>query len=120
MRGPTASIPILLAILVGTPALAHGPADWINQGKFANPLGGELCCGEGDCGVLVYGHVAAFDDGYHVDATFRIGDGPGATDLSVVETVPYSQAMPSPDGRFWRCKKPNGERRCFFAPPPGM
>src|SRR5262245_61926059 len=24
----------------------------------------------------------------------------------------------SPDGEFWRCKRPDGSRRCFFAPPP--
>jgi hypothetical protein len=34
------------------------------------------------------------------------------------EAVPFSEAQPSPDGEFWRCKRPDGTRRCFFAPPP--
>jgi hypothetical protein len=35
------------------------------------------------------------------------------------EMVPFSEAQPSPDGAFWRCRRPDGSRRCFFAPPPG-
>ena len=35
-----------------------------------------------------------------------------------VEKIPFSEAQPSPDGAFWRCKRPDGTRRCFFAPPP--
>ena len=35
------------------------------------------------------------------------------------EVVPYSRALPSPDGAYWRCKRPDGSPRCFFAPPPG-
>jgi hypothetical protein len=34
------------------------------------------------------------------------------------ESVPFNEAQPSPDGEFWRCKRPDGTRRCFFAPPP--
>ena len=34
------------------------------------------------------------------------------------ETVPFNEAQPSPDGEFWRCKRADGSRRCFFAPPP--
>ena len=34
------------------------------------------------------------------------------------EKVPFTEAQPSPDGAFWRCKRPDGSRRCFFAPPP--
>ena len=33
--------------------------------------------------------------------------------------LPYSQSLPSPDGAYWRCKRPDGTPRCFFAPPPG-
>jgi hypothetical protein len=32
--------------------------------------------------------------------------------------VPFNEAQPSPDGEYWRCKRPDGSRRCFFAPPP--
>jgi len=34
------------------------------------------------------------------------------------EIVPAHEAQPSPDGAYWRCKRPDGTRRCFFAPPP--
>jgi hypothetical protein len=37
---------------------------------------------------------------------------------SAEETVPYSEATPSTDGRYWRCQW-GGLRKCFFAPPPG-
>ena len=36
------------------------------------------------------------------------------------EVVPYSEAQPSSDGAYWRCKRPDGSRRCFFAPTPSM
>ncbi|HZP75194.1 MAG TPA: hypothetical protein VFB45_03535 [Pseudolabrys sp.] len=36
-----------------------------------------------------------------------------------IEHVPFAEAQPSPDGAYWRCKRPDGSRRCFFAPPPG-
>ena len=48
--------------------------------------------------------VRAMADGYHV--------------LAYNEVVPYSEAKPSRDGMFWRCQRPDGSRRCFFAPPP--
>jgi hypothetical protein len=35
------------------------------------------------------------------------------------EIVPFREVQASQDGRYWRCKKPDGTRRCFFAPPPG-
>jgi hypothetical protein len=36
--------------------------------------------------------------------------------VSIKETVPFSEATPSPDGRYWRCQW-GGSRKCFFAPP---
>lgn len=41
----------------------------------------------------------------------------GASSQSI-EMVPFADAQPSPDGAYWRCKRPDGTRRCFFAPPP--
>ena len=38
---------------------------------------------------------------------------------STRETVPFSEALPSPDGHFWRCQW-GGSRKCFFAPPPSI
>jgi len=33
------------------------------------------------------------------------------------EVVPYGEVQASRDGEYWRCKRPDGSRRCFFAPP---
>jgi hypothetical protein len=52
-------------------------------------------------------------DGYVLIFGPTIGAGPACHEL-----VPFSEAQPSPDGEFWRCKRPDGGRRCFFAPPP--
>jgi hypothetical protein len=75
---------------------------WISRGALRNGAG-EWCCGEGDCFVIPSQSVRLATDGYH---------------LFEVETVPFSETQPSPDGAFWRCKRPDGSRRCFFAPPP--
>ena len=50
-------------------------------------------------------------DGYVIIHGPLAGIGP-----SMYEAVPFSEALPSPDGEFWRCKRPDGSRRCFFAP----
>ncbi len=83
------------------PAVAHD--HWISRGAFKNNVG-EWCCGEGDCFAVPAQSVAITTQGYR---------------LFGAETVPFSEAQPSPDGAFWRCKRPDGSRRCFFAPPPG-
>lgn len=101
-----------------TPAFAHGPAEWIAKGSYKNAAG-ELCCGEVDCGEKIAGTIVATPDGYKVDATFRI-TAPNGTVIeeAVSEIVPYHKVQPSPDGVYWRCRW-GGERKCFFAPPPG-
>jgi hypothetical protein len=76
---------------------------WISRASYCNAAG-EWCCGEGDCFVVPSEHVAVRGDGYHL-----YGD---------VEIVPFAEAQPSPDGAYWRCRRPDGSRRCFFAPPP--
>jgi hypothetical protein len=82
-------------------AYAHGPAEWIQRGGYKNAVG-ELCCGEHDCFELSEADVKITPSGYFV--------------ISIKETVPFSEATPSPDGRFWRCQW-GGSRKCFFAPP---
>jgi hypothetical protein len=82
-------------------ASAHGPAEWINQGGYKNAAG-ELCCGERDCLEIADADVKVTAAGYFVG--------------SIHETVPFSEALPSPDGHFWRCQW-GGSRKCFFAPP---
>ncbi len=109
--------------LFGSAALAHDI--WINHGSYKNPAG-EWCCGAEDCGVVSPKAVHAMTGGYSIVGTVTYGeaitgnaaDGPTVTQ-QVNESIPYSQALPSPDGAYWRCKRPDGAMRCFFAPPPG-
>lgn len=82
-----------------SPAPAHD--SWISRGGLKNAAG-EWCCGEGDCFSLTPSEVQASPVGY------KLING---------EIIPYSEAQPSPDGVYWRCKRPDGSRRCFFAPP---
>lgn len=91
---------IVLTACVGGDSLAHD--SWISRGNHRNAAG-EWCCGEGDCFLIPADQVKMGGDGYL---------------LFGVEKIPFSEAQPSPDGAFWRCKRPDGSRRCFFAPPP--
>jgi len=90
-------------LLLTTISHAHGPAQWIQDGEYKNALG-QLCCGEKDCFELSDSDVVNAADGYFVK--------------SLNELVPYHDATPSPDGKFWRCEW-GGSRKCFFAPTPG-
>ena len=94
------SLLVIVSLLSATAAPAHD--SWISRGGHKNAAG-EWCCGVGDCFVVPGQSVSTTAQGYR---------------LFGVETVPYSEAQPSPDGAFWRCKRPDGSRRCFFAPPP--
>lgn len=89
------------AILTASSALGHD--FWINKGRYVSPRDGIHCCGESDCFEIPPADIKETPSGYLI--------------LTNKEVVPCSEATPSEDGRFWRCKKPNGERRCFFAPP---
>ena len=98
-------IGIILAVLFW-PMIArgHGDADWIRQEGHRN-FAGEFCCGVHDCFVVDdVALVTKPQSGYLL---------PGG------EFVPQSEAKASRDGQYWRCKRPDGSRRCFFAPPPG-
>jgi len=96
-------IAILLALeLAGALSIAHAHDSWISHGGHRNTAG-EWCCGEGDCSALPSEHVRVTPDGYLLD------DG---------ELVPFAEAQPSPDGAYWRCRRADGTRRRFFAPPP--
>ncbi len=92
----------LALVLLASQAFAHGPGDWIAKGGYRNAVG-DLCCGERDCFELLDEDVAITGAGYLVK--------------SLRETVPYSEAQPSPDGKYWRCQW-GGSRKCFFAPQP--
>jgi hypothetical protein len=118
------TILFLLSMLM--PSFASFAHDiWINHGNYRNAAG-EWCCGAADCGVVSPDAVKAGAGGYSLrgDVTYGAAvtgdtaDGPTHHE-SVNETVPYSQSLPSPDGSYWRCKRPDGSPRCFFAPRPG-
>ncbi|HEY5216566.1 MAG TPA: hypothetical protein VIJ17_06700 [Pseudolabrys sp.] len=123
MRTLVRSLLVLVLTLVSFAALAHDT--WISRGVYKNPAG-EWCCGAEDCGVVSRDAVKAGSGGYSLrgPVTYGVGvtgneaDGPTRQE-NVNEVVPYSQSLPSPDGAFWRCKRPDGSPRCFFAPPPG-
>ncbi len=98
-------------VLACLDASAHD--SWISRGGHRNAAG-EWCCGEGDCFMLRKEKVSINGDGYVI--TFGITAGVAGPIQQ--ETIPFSEAQPSSDGEFWRCKRPDGSRRCFFAPPP--
>jgi hypothetical protein len=66
-----------------------------------------------DCQMLASRQVSARNDGYHI--YFPTGREIGSLKF---EIVPHAEAQLSPDGAFWRCGRPDGSRRCFFAPVP--
>jgi hypothetical protein len=105
-------IRFLGALLIVQPAYAHDL--WINHGNYASPIDGVHCCGENDCRQLPDEDVSVGPAGY----SLLLGRPDGASG-NVVETVPYKEAQPSEDGHYWRCKRYDGSRRCFFAPMPG-
>jgi hypothetical protein len=95
----------LLLVFVGLVFIAPDLSahdSWISKGGHRNAAG-EWCCGEGDCFVIPADQVRFGGDGYLIFGA---------------EKIPYSEAQPSPDGAYWRCKRPDGSRRCFFAPLP--
>jgi hypothetical protein len=119
---------IVFLVLYSTVAFAHD--SWISRGGLKNQAG-EWCCGAEDCGVVSPSAVRAMRGGYSVIGTVTYGTAAtgnvttgsaaagAAHQENVNEMVPYSQSLPSPDGAYWRCKRPDGSPRCFFAPPPG-
>jgi hypothetical protein len=104
---------VLAALAIATPLLAHD--SWISRGGHRNTAG-EWCCGEGDCAMLDPKSVTLTSTGYVVSGWGTI-EGNGRREF-YHEGVPEPEAQPSLDGAFWRCKRPDGTRRCFFAPPP--
>lgn len=103
---------VLLAMLIVTDALGHDEANWISKGGHRNAAG-EWCCGVGDCLVVPKERVSITGEGYLIVHGPLAGMGPAQ-----YEEIPFAEAQPSPDGEFWRCKRPDGSRRCFFAPLP--
>jgi hypothetical protein len=93
---------LLFSLLIGPPAAAHD--SWIAKGGYRGPANGEWCCGQNDCFVVPGSQVKPNGVGYEL--------------RSHSEMVPYTEVLRSEDGQYWRCKRRDGSRRCFFAPPP--
>lgn len=85
-------------------------AAWINKGDYRSipTRPGQVsthCCGPNDCGPLDPSDVS-FDakrNGFYIK--------------SLNEFVPLGEAQISEDSDYWRCKRYDGTRRCFFYPP---
>ena len=104
-------------ICLALPALAHGPAEWIQRGNYKNSVG-ELCCGERDCGFFKSGIVEHVEGGYQVDADFQVESNGSVTLIHIKGFVREQDATPSPTGEYWACSW-GGQLKCFFVPPPG-
>jgi hypothetical protein len=88
--------------LASQPSLAHD--FWINHGNYKSPADGSHCCGDNDCFLVPASEMHPTAAGWLIE--------------SLGEVIPYSEAQTSEDGEFWRCKRYDGSRRCFFAPQP--
>lgn len=108
---------LLAASLISLPlsSMATAHDSWISRGAHKNGAG-EWCCGAGDCALMDPKSVGYTSIGYTVSGYGTI-EGTQHREF-YHETVPATEAQPSPDGAYWRCKRPDGSRRCFFAPPP--
>jgi hypothetical protein len=100
----TAFAALIFLFLLVFCGCAHGHDIWIDRGNFKSPIDGSHCCGPHDCVVVPAEQVSQLGQGYYL-RTFN-------------EVVPFLEVQVSRDGNYWRCKKGDGSRRCFFAPPP--
>ncbi len=96
------SAAIVVLASFSLPASAHD--FWINHGNYKSPKDGSHCCGHNDCFLVPASDMKPTAHGWLIQ--------------SLGETIPYSEAHTSEDGEFWRCKRYDGSRRCFFAPEP--
>ena len=111
----TLRMPVAIASLLALGSLALAHDTWISRGGLKNAAG-EWCCGIGDCAVMDPNTVGYSPVGYSISGYGTI-EGTKRREF-YHELVPTTEVQPSPDGAFWRCKRPDGSRRCFFAPPP--
>jgi len=104
--------------LVSACIAARAHDHWINNGDMVSPIDGSHCCGTADCAVIDPDFVREVAGGFALHGRVTYGSGEGAITQLLDETVPANEVQTSRDGAFWRCKKADGSRRCFFAPPP--
>ena len=93
---------VLIFASLAFPAAAHD--FWINHSGYKSPADGTHCCGKNDCFAIPASDMQSTAVGWLIK--------------SIGETIPYSESQSSEDGEFWRCKRYDGSRRCFFAPQP--
>ena len=95
----------MAALVLAGPGLAraHGDYDWIRRGGYKG-VDGSGCCGQDDCESIPATRIERTPEGYRL------------RDFDM--TIPFRQATPSEDGKFWLCRDQKA-MRCFFAPPPG-
>ena len=98
--GPAPLGAMLTFLAFSAPTAAHD--FWINHSGYKSPTG-EHCCGNNDCFSFKPEDVKITAAGYSLPSG---------------EVVPFSEAQQSEDGAYWRCKRYDGSRRCFFAPQP--
>jgi hypothetical protein len=99
---PIASSLAAFALAASVPAAAHD--SWINRGAYVSPVDGVRCCGDHDCFEIEASQIRTTGSGYLLNSG---------------EAVPFKETLVSEDGKFWRCQRHDGSRRCFFAPPSG-
>lgn len=92
---------IAAAAVLALTGVAQAHDHWINAGRYRSPVDSTLCCGENDCAVIPANEVRLTAAGY------LLRDG---------EVVPFREALLSEDGKYHRCHRYDGSRRCFFAP----
>jgi hypothetical protein len=94
------SIPI---ILFNSAASSH---DFWSNGEPVPAWAKQWCCGKSDVHRLHAASIHIMPDGYHVDGLNNV--------------LPFSKAMPSPDGQYWAFFKedegPEAHVSCFYAP----
>ena len=101
----TLTIAFSLALVAAGPHVSLAHDHWINHGGYASPTDGVPCCSEHDCILVLDEQVTVTAQGYM---------------LKSGERVPFREVLVSEDGRYWRCQRHDGSRRCFFAPRGGV
>lgn len=96
-------LPAAIAVLASSVLSASAHDFWINHGDYKSPTGVH-CCGPEDCFAISASDTRPTAEGWLIK--------------SLGEVVPYSEVLTSEDGKFWRCRRNDGTRRCFFAPRP--
>ena len=97
---------LILAFLLAAPAAPAFAHDFWSNGEAVPKWTKTWCCGQADVHRLYPGAIHIQADGYHVAG------------LSAV--LPFSKAMPSPDGFYWAFFKDeegaDAHVSCFYAP----